>query len=249
MADGMPPQESWPRAPLGAREVHLWRIALETEASPLQGREDAAARARHQRAQSRLALLRILSHCTGLPAADLRFEADALGKPRLALAGAPAFNLSHARGMALVAVSGGAAVGVDVEQVHGLRDVLALAQRFLTPTEAAAVVAATTAPGGRDLAFLRAWTRKEAVLKASGHGLSLETSAIETGTGPADGVVTLADAAGACRYRVQSVPMAPSWVGAVAVALPRDAAEAAPTTLRCHDLVASTERASPRTAP
>jgi 4'-phosphopantetheinyl transferase len=247
MADGMPPPESWPRAPLGAREVHVWQIALDLDPAPPHGREDAAARARRQREQSRAALVRILSRCTGLPAAALRFETDALGKPRLAQAGAPAFNLSHARGMALVAVSGGAAVGVDVEPVHGLRDVLALAHRFLTPTEAAVVEA--SAPEGRDLAFLRAWTRKEAVLKASGHGLSVETSAIETGAGPADGLVAIVDAEGACRYRVQSVPLAPSWVGAVAIALPRDGAVAQPMTLHCHDLDSAAALAWPGSAP
>jgi 4'-phosphopantetheinyl transferase len=41
-----------------------------------------------------------------------------------------------------------------------------------------------SASADRDLAFLRCWTRKEAVLKAVGRGLSIETAAFNTGATP-----------------------------------------------------------------
>lgn len=82
------------------------------------------------------------------------------GKPRLA-GGGPAFSLTHAGELVGVALHDGP-VGVDVERVRPLTDLAAMAAHACAPTEAAPDAAA----------FFRLWTRKEAVLKATGHGLS-----------------------------------------------------------------------------
>lgn len=139
--------------------LHLWSIDL--------GREPAPQR----RTAAGDALRQILA--TYLPAgAAVELVDGEHGKPRLA-AGGPEFNLSHSGELALVAVSAGHAVGVDVERVEADRDPVALAERALGPDDVLAVRAA--APAERDLVFHRRWVRHEARLKCLGIGIFSET--------------------------------------------------------------------------
>ncbi len=90
------------------------------------------------------------------------FETGFAGKP--SLPGGPCFNLAHSGRLAVLAVSD-LPVGVDVEKIAPLR--ASLPPRVLTETERAWM-----APDPeRRFAFL--WTRKEAALKWSGHGITL----------------------------------------------------------------------------
>ncbi len=79
------------------------------------------------------------------------------------------FNLSHAEDVALLAVTVTRQVGIDLERIDpGRAD--ALGPAVLTERERRALA---TLPAPRHLAALfRLWTRKEAVLKAAGLGLS-----------------------------------------------------------------------------
>ncbi|MFO0583498.1 MAG: 4'-phosphopantetheinyl transferase superfamily protein [Anaeromyxobacter sp.] len=88
------------------------------------------------------------------------------GKPRVA--GGPPFSLSRSDGLALLGVGRGRALGVDLERVREVPAAEAIAARVLGPRELAAWRAAG---GGRGDAFLRAWTRTEALVKALGLGL------------------------------------------------------------------------------
>lgn len=247
MADGTPALAAWPSPRLGVDEVHVWRIPLDDGPDPASERRHASARAARLRAQARAGLLRVLAHYTGLPAEALRFDVDALGKPRLSHAGAPSFNLSHARGLALVAVGAGIALGIDVEPLRPLADVDALAQRFLSPAEAAAVAA--TEAEARTAAFLRTWTRKEAALKASGHGLALDTRQVEVGAGPGDCIGSIADAAGTAHFRVLSLPLSPPWMGALAIAGARPEAVRAAPRVQWHELPGGTDAAPAGSRP
>jgi 4'-phosphopantetheinyl transferase len=90
------------------------------------------------------------------------------GKPHLP-AGYPLhFNVSHTDGLAVFAV-GHSRVGVDVERIREIPDAEGLVTRFFTRRECAEFHALS--PAERPSAFLRAWTRKEAVLKAIGRGV------------------------------------------------------------------------------
>ncbi len=90
------------------------------------------------------------------------------GKPVVGTAPMHA-NLSHAGSAVAVAVAS-AEVGVDIELPERTGDVVRLASRFFSPDETAWVADAVEVE--RDLRFLRLWVRKEALLKATGEGIS-----------------------------------------------------------------------------
>jgi 4'-phosphopantetheinyl transferase len=102
-----------------------------------------------------------------------QFTAGRFGKPHLSGADAPAlsFNLTHADGLAAVAVVRGGAIGVDAERISGNQAAAADAVGLFAPHEAADVEACP--PGDRAARFLEYWTLKEAQVKAVGGGLAL----------------------------------------------------------------------------
>ena len=79
------------------------------------------------------------------------------------------FNVSHSGDIALLAIAVHP-VGVDVEvQMHG--DPHSMARQFFSEQEQERVACASNA----EAEFLSIWTAKEAVVKMSGHGLSVDT--------------------------------------------------------------------------
>ncbi len=79
------------------------------------------------------------------------------------------FNLSHAHGRALIAVSRAQEVGVDLECVRSGVEVATLAERYFTRSEHATIM--QCGEGHRATKFFRYWVAKEALLKAEGIGL------------------------------------------------------------------------------
>jgi 4'-phosphopantetheinyl transferase len=79
------------------------------------------------------------------------------------------FNMSHAHGRMLVAVSQGQEVGVDLELIRSETEVAKLSERYFTPSEHATIMQLTQEE--RAARFFRYWVSKEAVLKAQGIGL------------------------------------------------------------------------------
>jgi 4'-phosphopantetheinyl transferase len=123
-------------------------------------------------ALSRSALGRALS----VPPASLAFAEGANGKPWAKCDGRSApvsFNLSHADGMVGVAVLAqpDVPVGFDLERFDR-RIELELADRYFRPEEVGWLASLEAAEQPRG--FLRLWTLKEALIKATGEGLSRE---------------------------------------------------------------------------
>ena len=121
-----------------------------------------------------------LARYTGQRPADVRFDrtcgqcGEPHGKPVIEGAGV-GHSVAHSGDLVAVAVAR-APVGVDVEQLDGRPHPLggdgdpeALARLVLSAAEQATLAAVP--PSGRARAFLVAWTRKEAVTKATGDGL------------------------------------------------------------------------------
>ncbi len=91
------------------------------------------------------------------------------GRPRLPWANGPAFSVSHSDDLVAVAFvpNPGVSVGVDVEPTRAARTVMEL--DVFSPVERLAI--ASLEPDAQAALGLRAWVRKEAILKATGDGL------------------------------------------------------------------------------
>lgn len=111
----------------------------------------------------------VLASFTGLRPESIRVITGEFGKPQLA-GGAPHFSLSHCEDEALVAVTYAGPVGVDIERVRADIEIDAIARRLLAAHDIARIEAWPEAK--RERAWFSAWTRREAVTKACGDGLS-----------------------------------------------------------------------------
>ena len=117
----------------------------------------------------RAALRRVLGRRMGQTPADVPLETDAFGKPRVEGVDFH-FNVSHAGTRGLVVISR-CPVGIDLETLRRIEDAEAIAKRFFTSEEQAAIFRDDDRERiGRR--FLMCWTLKEAYLKARGVGLS-----------------------------------------------------------------------------
>ncbi len=174
--------------PLGAGTIDLWRIdldglgGLDGGRPSLDERERAArfafARDRTRYLRGRRALRLVLAAYEGREPEALDLVSGPHGKPALR-GGRHSFNATHAGGEAIVAIADGRAVGVDLEHRRPCADAAAIARGTFAADEAR-VLAALADPARTD-AFFRAWTRKEAALKAIGTGLVAEPARYATG--------------------------------------------------------------------
>lgn len=127
-----------------------------------------------------VAVRAILAKYLNAKPVDLQFVNGSNGKPSLAAAFAGSgleFNLSHSHEMALLGVTRGHEIGVDIEWVKDDYGYDEVAERFFTAKEVAAMRALPTSLQRQ--AFFKCWTSKEAFLKAKGTGLSGKLDEVE----------------------------------------------------------------------
>ncbi|HEX4817136.1 MAG TPA: 4'-phosphopantetheinyl transferase superfamily protein [Nonomuraea sp.] len=106
------------------------------------------------------------------------------GKPHIVAAGPPLHvSVSHSGDRVVVALTGEGPLGVDVEAVPS-EPVDDLARCALTRDERLALEALPREE--RYEAFTKVWVRKEAALKATGHGLRVSPSTVEVSSPAAD---------------------------------------------------------------
>jgi 4'-phosphopantetheinyl transferase len=125
-------------------------------------------RARYVAGRATLRLL--LGRWLGMDAADVPIARGRRGRPYVARDGAPDFNVSHTRDAAIIALSPRGPLGVDLERADRSVDAARLARKFATARERAAMAALDD--DGARRRFLRLWTCKEAMSKATGDGLA-----------------------------------------------------------------------------
>lgn len=216
---------------LAAGEVHVWRVALEWpgDTAPLErllatDERQRAARFHFDRDRrhfviGRATLRALLGRYLGAPPEGLQLRYNAFGKPELAGAttGTPAFNLSHAHGLALYAFGIGRALGVDIEYIRHDIEADQIAGHFFSPAERAALAQLPAAE--RRAAFFRCWTRKEAYIKAHGMGLSLPLDQFDVSLLPGEPARLLAtrtDPADAARWSLCALEPGDGWAAALA---------------------------------
>jgi 4'-phosphopantetheinyl transferase len=164
--------------------VHVWVVSLDApEATAAVLSEEERVRAarfvsealRQRYVAAHAALRGILSAYVGEEPAELRLTRLPGGKPRLG-SGRLSFNLAHSGGLALVAVTEDADIGVDVERVRPL-DIARVGGFVCADAETARLEALDADSALR--AFFRLWTAKEALLKARGTGISVRPSTLD----------------------------------------------------------------------
>jgi len=208
-----------PKRELAAGEVHVWTLPLEIGQSSLASLTEflspderkRADRFRFEIHRNRFivgrGLLRvILGEYCDIPPERLRFNYGLHGKPELITpaegarrgGGALRFNLAHTEGIGVLAVTQTGPVGVDVEQVRRLQEFSELVSRFFSAREAAEF---SKLPWEQQpAAFFNLWTRKEALLKATGEGIAHSLDRVEVSFLPGEPA------------RVLSLPAEP-WAG------------------------------------
>jgi len=174
----------WPAASAATASSHAVTLFIATldelrpmaelHASMLDASErDRAARFRFEPDRERFILghgwMRgLLGKLLGAPAADLRFVRGPFGKPQLE-GHDLRFNFSDTKDAVLLGVANGIDIGIDLETMHRRVDHEAVAGHYFTPDETQHLSGLTG--DERKRRFLELWTRKEAVLKASGVGI------------------------------------------------------------------------------
>jgi 4'-phosphopantetheinyl transferase len=178
---------------LNSNDVHVWAGELEVPQVSLAGfaatlsksEQDRAARFHFERHRHRFivgrGMLRVLlSRYLRCDPRTLEFTYGVAGKPRLPHRpneAALQFNLAHSDDLALIALTRGGQVGIDVERIRPLRDAEELVARFFSPREHQAFKRLDE--DKKPAAFFSLWTRKEAWLKATGEGIAHSLHLVE----------------------------------------------------------------------
>jgi 4'-phosphopantetheinyl transferase len=215
-------------------QVHVWSVRLDQPVNRANVRSrtlsadelERAARFRFERDRrrfvvARTALRAILARYLRLDPASIGFTYGPQGKP--ALDGSIGerelrFNLSHSEELALVAVTAGRPLGIDLEAVLSFEDVKYVPARIFSARELAEFK--SLAPTQHEAAFFNAWTRKEAFVKATGLGFTTDVVDVEVTFAPGQParLVRLhGDADAAASWSLRELIVAPRYVAAVAL--------------------------------
>jgi len=195
---------SWNSPPLDLTlelgEIHVWRVSLAQTESCLQSLQQTLStdertkadrfrfpKDRSQFIVSRGALRAILSRYLNISSHILRFDYNPYGKPSLIVAqggNTLRFNLSHSRGIALIAITKNRDIGVDIEGINPNFSCLEIAEKFFSPLENS--VLRSLPEHLQATAFFTCWTRKEAYIKAVGKGLSIPLNQFDVSLAPGE---------------------------------------------------------------
>jgi 4'-phosphopantetheinyl transferase len=195
---------------LDAGAVHVWPLSLDAPGERVDellaalDRDELvrASRLRAPRDRRRFVvahgrLRQLLARELGVGPADVTLRREPRGRPYVSGSDLR-FSLARSAGFALVALARGRAVGVDVERRRDGIAATVIARHFFSAHEAAQL--RELPEPARTATFLKWWTRKGAVLKATGEGITERLAAA-----PPPG------------WSVRDLAAGPAHVGAVAV--------------------------------
>ena len=207
-------------------EVHVWRLGLER---PLAGFRELldpdemlrANRFHFEKDRKHFVVARgflriLLGRYLDRDPRQLQFNYGPYGKPELPDAGSLRFNMSHSHGVALYAFTEGCDIGVDVEYMRADFTSDDIARRFFSPSEVESLCGLPAED--RVTSFFRCWTRKEAYIKATGHGLSQALDGFDVTLRPGEAAALLRTDAGPHEHwSMANVEVGPDYAGALAV--------------------------------
>jgi len=237
-AEQIAPTEAllWPvprvRPTLKVGEAHVWAASLDQPAASVRALEsllslqelNRAERFRNEADRRRYVvahgiLRRVLAGYRKSSPRALRFTIGKNGKPALSDESGPTalrFNLSHTEDIALIAVTLGREIGVDVERVRPISELDSIVESYFTSHERDTL--STMENTARRDAFYRCWTRKESYAKATGGDLSVALSGFDTmlSSGPAD-LPSVDEPQESAGWNLYELLPAGGYVGAVAI--------------------------------
>ncbi len=163
-------------------QAHVWQIPLDVDAGRLAALTRTLSPDEHARAArvpasldrdrfvaGRGAVRAILAGYRNAAPEALCFTYSPHGKPELTGEPRLHFSVTHCEDLALLAVSAGCPVGIDLERLRTDFAPEPLAARFFAPSEQEALAQAL--PADKHRVYWSLWTAKEAYLKAVGTGL------------------------------------------------------------------------------
>ncbi len=178
---------------LDAGEVHAWRFSLGADgpadyerlanADDLRrSRRFAFARDRARFLTARHVMRDLLGCYLDVEPRELAILYSPHGKPGLEARFGIGFNLTHSGDHGLIAFTRAPEIGVDIEEMCHREDRRSLASSVFCASELEALGKIDDA--ALDGPFLTCWTRKEALLKALGVGLSIDPREVDVGIEP-----------------------------------------------------------------
>ena len=230
-------KDSEPSLPPAGGEIHLWRIPLLAEPGIAADRArlliddelDRMGRYRFERDRERFAMCRgalriLLGRYLSIDPRQVRLRYSPKGKPELDQTAGTRhrhdlrFNLSDSSDWALLAITRGDEIGVDIERVRPLPDAEILARDHFSPREYDEYKALP--PSEKLAGFFNCWTRKEAWLKATGEGITVPLDRFDVTLVPGQGPRLLrveGDPDAPARWALYDCVPAQDYVGAIAV--------------------------------
>jgi len=172
---------------LTSDEIHVWCVPLDLSVSRFEMLSQTLSLDERMRAErfhfekdrkrfivGRAILRTILGYYLNIEPSRLTFCYGKYGKPALADTFGKetiCFNLSHSDGLGLYGFTLGCEIGVDIEHIRDISEMEQIAERFFCASEKAFF--RSLPEDKKKEAFFDCWTRKEAIIKAIGDGLSL----------------------------------------------------------------------------
>lgn len=167
-----------------SNEIHVWVVPLLIYEPEIEGLRSLLSPDEIQRAyrlktnlhQTRFIiahgiLRKIISFYVNLLPDQLIFQYSTYQKPYLPSPYTDLqFNMSHSHDYAAFAITQHAAIGIDIEKILPIQH-QEIANRYFSQKENLAISALAKAE--QSYAFYRIWSRKEAIIKAIGKGLSM----------------------------------------------------------------------------
>ncbi len=169
---------------------------------------------------TRSCLRLLLSQYLSTPPLDIHLTTASSGKPYIQSPQALPlqFNVSHTKGLALLAFSWDCSVGIDTERMDRTIEDGDIATRYFSKREAAHL--STLSPTERKVEFFKYWTCKEAFLKMLGTGLTEHLSDCEITLQPPTAAARVTSIPGAKRdlsYSLFWLDLGESYMGAMSV--------------------------------
>jgi 4'-phosphopantetheinyl transferase len=167
-------------------EVHVWSVALSLNEPTLQELRSVLSSDELLRSQrsplvqeqnrfiaGRGSLRHILAWYLDTDPQVIQFGYGHAGKPFLPNPSCDIrFNISHSGDLALIAITLGREIGIDVEFMSEMPEMTEIASRFFS--DQAKTEFLTAATGERVEVFYKCWTEKESISKCTGEGITEE---------------------------------------------------------------------------